>query len=63
MDAQNTTITTEKLLETIGLQTVELNIHRNNVNHLVAENQQLRKKLADLQQPMCKPEAAPAQDA
>jgi len=39
---QNTNpITSEKLLETIGLQTVELNIHRANNAQLIAENQRL----------------------
>lgn len=55
MNAQNTSITTEKLLETIGLQTVELNIHRANNAQLVAENQRLRKML----EPKTKPTSAP----
>ena len=42
MTAQNTQITTEKLLETIGLQTVELNIYRSNNAQLMTEVQRLR---------------------
>jgi hypothetical protein len=42
MTTQNTQITTEKLLETIGLQTVELNIYRSNNAQLMTEVQRLR---------------------
>jgi hypothetical protein len=38
-------ITTQKLLETIGLQTVELNLYRAQINQLSEENQQLVKSL------------------
>ena len=45
MSTPNTQITTEKLLETIGIQTVELNILRANSAQLVAENQKMLEKL------------------
>lgn len=38
-------ITTEKLLETIGIQTVELNILRANNAQLVSENQKMSEML------------------
>ena len=45
MSTQNNQITTEKLLETIGIQTVELNILRANNAQLVAENQKISETL------------------